>query len=182
MKNSTTHLKERTQAERTRAPMAAIIRNVPKGYHWGWYSREDPRMHLQTVDGKHKFKVWLEDNGSRIFEPVGKIPSAVLRSLAEEVSAHRTFVEDNWVRHMIHKGWLQMHIALPEVTIVAYPSYGHRFIRKVDLRTDITEQSLATLRPDIIALNEEMGSLRLWTDRPEERAFDIRLSTILWQD
>ena len=52
----------------------------------------------------------------------------------------------------------------------------------VDLRTEIAPRLVPTLRPEIIELNEEMGSLRLWADRPEERTFDIRLSSILWQD
>ncbi len=167
---------------RKKGPMTVVLRNVPKGHHWGWYSREDPRMHLQTVDGKHKYKVWLEDGGRRVFEPAGKIPTPVLKRLAEEYSEHRMFVEDNWVRLMINKGWLQMHIALPIVTLVAYSAYGHKFTRKFDLATEIVQPYLATLRPEIIALNEELGSLRLWTDRPEYQAHDIRLSTILWQD
>src|SRR5271156_613578 len=90
--------KTTTPSRRPRSDMSIVIRNVPKGYNWGWYSREDPRMHLQTVDWKHHYKIWLEDNGKRIFEPVGAIPSAVLKKLTEEVSAHRTFVEDNWAR------------------------------------------------------------------------------------
>ena len=51
--------------------MAVILPNAPKGYSWGWYSREDPRMHLQTVDSKHmnEYKVWLENKGKLRFEP-----------------------------------------------------------------------------------------------------------------
>jgi len=40
-----------------RAWMPAILRDVPSGHKWGWYSREDQRMHLQSVDGKYKYKV-----------------------------------------------------------------------------------------------------------------------------
>jgi len=171
-----------TATRRPRSSMANIIRNVPKGHNWGWYSREDPRMHLQTVDSKHGYKVWLENNGNRVFQPDGNIPAAVLKKISEEVASKRMFIEDNWVRFMMKKDWLQMHIALPVITLVAYPNYPHKFIRKFDLRTEIAPQYLETLKPEIIELNQEMGSLRLWTDLPEYRAHDIRLSTILWQD
>jgi len=46
--------------------MAVIIRNVPPTYNWGWFSREDPRMHVQTVDRVHlhlNYKIWLEREG-----------------------------------------------------------------------------------------------------------------------
>src|ERR1022692_1949001 len=37
--------------KRKKAPkMTVILRGLPKGFDWGWYSREDPRMHLQIVD------------------------------------------------------------------------------------------------------------------------------------
>ena len=65
---------------------------------------------------------------------------------------------------------------------MAYPNYPHKFIRKFDLRTEIAPKYLETLSPEIIELNREMGSLRLWKDDPEEQAHDIRLSTILWED
>jgi hypothetical protein len=63
-----------------------ILRNVPAGYHWGWYSREDQRMHLQTVDSKHsnQYKVWLERDGKRAFEPETAIPAKVLKALQKE--------------------------------------------------------------------------------------------------
>ena len=34
----------------------------------------------------------------------------------------------------------------------------------------------------IIELNREMVALRLWTNRPEEQAYDVRLSRLLWTD
>jgi hypothetical protein len=161
--------------------MAIMLHNIPKGHNWGWYSREDPRMHLQTVDGKHGYKVWLEDNGKRVFQAHDKVPASVLKKLLAEITRQRMFIEDNWVRLMLKKDWLQIHIALPEITLVAYPNYPHKFSRKFDLRTEIAPKYLETLTPEIIGLNKEMGSLRLWTDLPEYQAHDIRLSTILWQ-
>jgi len=162
--------------------MSVVIRNVPKGHNWGWFSREDPRMHLQTVDQKHDYKIWLEENGRRIFEPVGKIPSTVLKKIAEEVAAHRKFVETNWVRFMIKQNWLQLHVSLPEFVLIAYPNYPHKFTRKLDLTNEINPDFLKSLRPEAFELNREMGSVRLDKNVPEAGAFDIRISSLLWQD
>ena len=72
-----------------------ILRSVPTGFNWGWFSREDPRMHLQTVDRKHegRYKVWLEKNGKRIFEPEGSIPGKVLKALQAEVTQLRDEID-----------------------------------------------------------------------------------------
>ncbi len=150
--------------------MLAILRDVPPGHKWGWCSREEPRMHLQSVDEKHHYKVWLEEKGKRIFEPVGKIPAKVLKSLSETVSAKRLFIEDNWVRLMLGKDWIALHVALPKLTLVAYPNTPNKFSRVIDLTTWLNPKLLETLTPEIIELNREMAALRLWTNRPEEQA------------
>src|SRR5437870_1310103 len=90
-----------------RTPMPVIIRDTPPGHHWGWYSREDPRMHLQVVNPKtqkDKYKVWLETGGLRTFEPATPIRSNVLRALKAAVEQHRQYIEDRWVSLMIRKG------------------------------------------------------------------------------
>ncbi|MBI3409627.1 MAG: hypothetical protein HY040_14905 [Planctomycetes bacterium] len=160
--------------------MPAILRDVPAGHRWGWYSREEPRMHLQSVDEAHHYKVWLEENGFRIFEPVGKIPAKVLKALGSVVNENRLFIEDNWARFMLAKNWLALHIALPKLTLVAYPNMPTKFTRVIDLTTWLNPKALATVTPDIIELNRDMASLRLWTNRPEEQTFDARLSRLLW--
>ena len=163
--------------------MPVIIRNVPPGHNWGWYSREEPRMHLQTLEEKHDFKVWLENKGKRVFEPVGKVPGKVLKSLEEVVSASRKKIEDRWMGLMLDNRWLQLHVTLPEITIVAYPNTPNKFSRKLDLLLWFSQEQLATLGPYAIALNREMMALRLWANRPEEQVpYDVRLSTILWKD
>jgi hypothetical protein len=160
--------------------MPAIIRNVPPGHKWGWYSREDPRM--QTVDEQHKYKVWLEERGRKCFEPAGKIPAKVLKALRESLEERRELVADNWVRFMLDNDWLALHIALPKLTLVAYPNTPNKFVREIDLTTWLNPKLLATLTPDIIELNREMAALRLFTNRPEEQAYDVRLSRLLWLD
>ena len=103
--------------------MAVILEDVPPGHDWGWYSREEQRMHLQTVDERHfqHYKVWLEKNGKRVFEPAEtklrgktiKLPKKVLEELEDIVAAHRDDIEARWVRLMIDQQWLRLHVTGP---------------------------------------------------------------------
>jgi hypothetical protein len=160
--------------------MSVIIRGVPAGHNWGWHSRENTRMHLQSIDEVPAYKVWLEDKGERAFEPVGKVPAKLLKPLREFLNEHRLAVEDKWVRLMLDKHWLHLHIALPKLTLVAYPNMPTKFVREIDLTTWFDEKQLASLRPEIIDLNREMAALRLWSNRPEDDTYDARLSRLLW--
>ena len=144
--------------------MPAVLRDIPPGHKWSWYSREEPRMHLQSVDEAHHYKIWLEQKGARIFEPVGKVPAKVLKALGNVVNENRLFIEDNWARFMLAKDWLALYIALPKLTLVAYPNTPIKFTRNIDLTTWLDPKALATLTPDIIELNRDMASLRLWTN------------------
>ena len=88
-----------TRPKKRKAAPVIILRSVPKGYNWGWFSPEDSRMHLQTVDSKNLdlYKVWLEKNGKRAFEPVGSIPAKILKPLEAEVKKKRRHIEGRWV-------------------------------------------------------------------------------------
>ena len=92
--NMTKRIADRFQE---RAAMAVVLRGVPGRVDWGFYSREDPRMHLQTVDKKHQgkdqYKVWLEKDGRRVFEPEGTIPKPILKALLKEVKDDQGTVE-----------------------------------------------------------------------------------------
>lgn len=160
--------------------MAVIIKGVPGGHNWGWYSREDPRMHVQLLDEVPSWKVWLEEKGERVFEPTDKVPAKLLKPLQAFVEEHRLAVEDKWVRFMLDKDWLHLHITLPKLTLVAYPSMPTKFVREIDLATWFDEKQLASLHPEIIELNREMAALRIWSNRPEDDAYDARLSRLLW--
>ena len=43
-----------TRPKKRKAAPVIILRSVPAGFSWGWFTREDPRMHLQTVDSKNR--------------------------------------------------------------------------------------------------------------------------------
>ncbi|HMF17726.1 MAG TPA: hypothetical protein VKE98_11000 [Gemmataceae bacterium] len=175
-------VKSRTKAISPGNAMPVVIRNVPPGYNWGWYSREDARMHVQSVDGEHHHKAWLEEKGKRVFQPVGSIPRKVLKSLETEIATHRQFIEDKWVRFMMDHEWLQLHVALPSIALVAYPNTPGKFTRKIDLSTWLNPELMKELKPKNITLNRELAALRLFAERSEEQVpFDVRLSTILWQ-
>src|ERR1700687_2057944 len=105
--------------------MTVILQNVPPGINWGWFSREDPRMHLQTVDSKNlnDYKVWLERKGRRVFEPVGIIPAKIRTRLEAEVKKRRGNVEGRWTNMMIAKKWLTLSMRASEITLLAYQAF-----------------------------------------------------------
>jgi hypothetical protein len=179
--------KQRTKAaartSRSRNVMPIIIRNTPPGYDWGWYSREEPRMHLQSTDGEHVYKVWLEERGRRVFHPVGTIPRKVQKALQEEVADHRTFVEDKWVRMMIDKKWIELRFAAPVAVLVVYPNTPNRFVRTVDLSEHFPGaiDRIMQLTATDVRLSVAKASLEVWPQLPEEDRWDIRLSTEIWQ-
>src|ERR1700733_12771689 len=132
--SATTTIQKRKKVQR----MAVILPNVPKGINWGWYSRKDTRMHLQTVDSKNRnvYKVWLEEDGKRVFQPATPIPAKILSKL--EVVANkqprRGYIEGRWVEFMIANGWIEVHMRGSLITLTAYPHVpGSRFTRTVDL-------------------------------------------------
>src|SRR5437870_2226352 len=107
--NQTSTSRTTTKRKATRGRMTVILRGVPKGYNWGWFSREEPRMHLQTVDSKHfhDFKVWLEHDGKRVFEPTRAIPRDIREKLEQKVAERRLNVEGRWTNLMIKNGWIE---------------------------------------------------------------------------
>lgn len=126
-------------AERFRKEaMAVVLRNVA-GHNWGWFSREDERMHLQTVDKGSREKsttvrIWLENKGKRTFEGVtGPINGASVKKLQAKVRTDRHAIEDEWIVFMMQNGWLKAKIQGRIVTLTAYPGSHNRFTREIDL-------------------------------------------------
>jgi len=150
-------------------------------------------MHLQTVDSKHQndYKVWLEREGKRVFEPAGPIPAKVLAALEEEVQRRRDHIEGRWTDLMIANGWLTFSMRGRDVTLTAYPRVpGSRFTRTFDIAYyfagiyDPTYPMVnkTPIKPEDLGLNKEMGALEVWVQKEEDRREHIRLSTILWRD
>lgn len=164
-----------------REAMAVVLRGVPGSVDWGFYTREDPRMHLQTVDPEHrnKYKVWLEKGGRRVFEPEGHIPKKILTALYKKVRDNRGVVEGRWVGLMISKGWLTLDYdgKTGTATLTVYPS--HRPTKKV---VDVAKELPADWPrdPSEVGLNPEQATLAIWTSRHESQQPEFDLVEILW--
>jgi hypothetical protein len=161
-----------------------ILRDVPPTYDWGWYSREDPRMHLQAVDKDHSdlgYKVWLERDGRRAIEPEPGIPAKVWRALHAQILNRRGMIEAHWISHMMRKGWLELQVVPPLVVLVAYPRHPHRFVRTLDLREDFGDlETLGKITPRDVVFNEEYAVVEVFPKRDIASRTHIRLESILW--
>ncbi len=183
----------RTTVKTRKAAPVIILRSIPKDFNWGWFTREDPRMHLQTVDSKHRnqYKVWLERNGKRVFEPLGNIPAKVLKALEAEVTEERVRIEAQWIEMMIQYDWLTVQLRDREVMLTAYPQFpGARFIRTFDIAdhlpalynpsSQLTGKS--PVKPEEIGLNAEVAAVEVYPQKHESKRPHISLPEILWQD
>ena len=150
-------------------------------------------MHLQTVDRKNeqKYKVWLETNGKRVFEPVGSIPGKLLKALEAEAAGLRRHIEARWVHLMIDNGWLTVAMHGRQVTVTAYPNVpGARFTRTFDIadyfpaRYDPDSQikDKTPIKPEDVVLSEEMAAIEVFPNKEESRRHHLFLPTILWKD
>lgn len=162
--------------------MAVILRDVPAGFNWGWFSREDPRMHLQTLDRTHfgLYKVWLEHRGRRVVEPDGGVPAKVKKVLTAEIARKRRHIEGRWTNFMIDNGWIELHIDLPEVVVTAYPHLPTKITRRVNLQQWFTPETYAEIEPSDVFLNRELPALSVFKNRPEDLRHDFYLPDILW--
>lgn len=162
--------------------MSVILKDVPGGYDWGWFSREDRRMHLQTVDNKHRnqHKVWLENRGTRRIEYVGPVPGKVRRALEDELAHRRSVLEAQWTSFMIQKGWLGLSFSAGVVTLTAYPGSAEQFVRTVDLAAHFP--GVPSFQASDVALCEDPASIALWPDRAHEKRGHIDLVDVLWKD
>jgi hypothetical protein len=179
---------------RSRSPMATILRGVPKGYDWGWFSREDPRMHVQVIDDEHKllhYKVWLENRGRRAFEPEGKVPGKVLQALRAKLETERERIEILWTGLMVQSKWISAALHGSIVTLTAYPKVpGSRFTRTVDLKEHlpgIYDPSYPVwpkeeVRAEDIFIRRNPLALGIWPKKNEDEQVHISLPEILWED
>jgi hypothetical protein len=163
--------------------MPIILRDVPPGYNWGWYAREDPRMHVQTVDRKHRneYKLWPEERGKPVIQPAGPVPAKVLKKVQSEVDKKRASIEAEWVHWMIELGWLILKVDGTLVTLTAYPNTPNRFDRVINLEDYVGTLVAAKIRPDDVRLNSEFAVIEIWPQKPETRRPFIELGPVLWQ-
>lgn len=119
--------------------MAVIFRNVAS-HNWGFFSDEDERMHLQTVDlkslkGPNKVKIWLEEQGHRICKlALGKIDGPDFKKLQAEVKSERKVIEVKWVHFMVNNGWIKAQLKGSSIILIAYPDSHNRYEKVIDLK------------------------------------------------
>jgi hypothetical protein len=82
---------------------------------------------------------------------------------------------------MIKNRWLQIHVSLPQVAITAYPGTPNKFTRKVDLQRWFSAETYAKIKTEDVFLNEELGTLSVFRQVPEDLRHDFDLAPILWE-
>lgn len=164
--------------------MAVLIRDKPPTYDWGWFAREDPRMHLQAVDKDHRhlgYKVWLEEKGHKAFLPAPDLAAKVVRALQSEVVKQRSRIEAYWVAFMIKVGWLTAKLEGDSIVLTAYGNTPNRFQRRIKLADVLANHEVSRkIAPRDIALNEEYGVLEFFPQRDEAGRIHVRLEDVLW--
>ena len=169
---------------RSQPPMTVLIRDKPPTYDWGWFSREDQRMHLQAVDKNHwdlHYKVWLEKKGKKVFEPEPGIPAKVLKVFQSEATRRRGMIETYWIIFMIENDWLRAKLVGDTIFLYAYPDTPNHFERTIQLSEIIPNKEVAAMvTPQDVVLNKEFGMLELFPKRNEAARPHVRLEDILW--
>jgi hypothetical protein len=120
-----------------KASMAVIIRNLI-GENWGWFSREDQRMHIQTLlNKKNKIHFWLETRGVRDFVyHTGKVSGSDTTKIKEYVDENRETLEYEWIKFISHNGWIKVSLHGNVVTLTVYPGTSGEFKRTIDLEEE----------------------------------------------
>ena len=158
-------------------------------HDWGWFSREDPRMHVQTMDSGHrvgrgKVHVWLEDRGTRAFIP--RLGEKVMsgpqwKELRQKIAAHRNELESKWVVFMMANGWLAAKLHGSVVTLTAYPGTHNTYRREINLRRMFPRRYPEWREhPPKIDLDERSGTLRVGNEFNPNNRQNVELEPILF--
>ncbi len=176
---------------RDKTAMAVVLRGVVN-HDWGWFSREDPRMHLQTVDqksrgGRGRAKVWLETQGQRTFEwAEGPISGPDRKKLQAKVVADRQSIEALWVEFMIRNRWLKAEVSGSIVTLTAYPGQHNAFVRRIDLTKELPGAYDPQTQPNwaeqtlLVSLDPTTSLLAVGPNPEMDHRDHFDLGPILW--
>ena len=157
--------------------MPTVLRS--SGFNWGFYSNEEPRMHIQVVNAKEDYKVWLENRGVRLFDPDNKVPTQILKQLYTELQARETVAEGMWLSAMISRDMIKFKLSGDTVTLTVYPGSHNSFIRNFSLTRMAGHQSYQVTESDM-RLDPDMAALVVGTSMPETQQAYIRLSYIVF--
>lgn len=162
--------------------MAIVIKDVPPGHNWGWFSREDPRMHIQTVDKAHmnRYKIWLEERGRRVFQVDKQFPPTIETQLRAEVEARRAEIDAAWISHMINKRWITLAVANGVVMLRVYPGTAHEFTRQIDLHHHVPRHAANVTTADV-ELSQDPVAVVVWPHKPPEQQEHIDLTDVVFE-
>jgi len=167
-------------------PVAVVLRGLPAPLNWGWFSREDQRMHLQTVNKENQsaqtaYKAWLEDSGSWRVIWDKKLPHAKdVKAVEKAIQENREVIEAAWAAFMIEKGWLTTHVNGQTIVVVAYPEVAGKFQRTIDLAKAFPGATATPTDADV-GLDAENASVVVWKKRPLARQQHVPLVGLLWK-
>jgi transcriptional regulator with XRE-family HTH domain len=165
-----------------------MLPNVAKR-DWGWFSREDPRMHLQTLgefrEGKHRVRAWLELKGQRAFVPdkgIKEMTSKEWKEFEAAVREDRKHLEARWVKFMMQNSWISARLSGSTITVVAYPATHNQFARTIDLRRVFPgAYPYWEENPPVVDLDLKNGMLRVGPQEEDPDKRDhIALESYLW--
>jgi len=171
--------------------MAVVIRDVV-GDSWGFFSREDQRMHLQTTKRRKKSnlsKVWLERRGVRCFEKATwRFSQSEFRELQQTVEENRYDIEVEWIDLMVEKGWMKIQgfDHTRQVILLEVYTDHNKFIREVDLKKIFPGRyHVDQYRPytaQDIQLDRVMKALSIGENQDRDHTHHILLVDVVFQD
>ena len=177
----------------TRSSSRVPTQDVPPKHDWGWASREDPRMHLQSrlPEKGENYKVWLEEKGRRTFIPVKRtketdkydtMSSKIEDAIRAHVAHSREAIENRWVQIMLDKDWLSYEVYDgTKVIITAYPTYPTKFSRTIDILTFYPAILRHVQEPLKVGLDRGAAGLAVGHEDDPRRRNTIPFRTILWE-
>ncbi len=163
--------------------MATILDGVAK-LDWGFYSREEDRMHLQVVGprGSPNYKVFLEREGKRVFEPAKdrEPPPIVDKALRKALARDLHIVEAEWLDRLIKtkKILVKLHPATETATVDVYPGTRDKIHRTIILATHATVDEYDSAEK--WRLDGDLSALVLNADKDKRKQVYIYLPDVIW--
>jgi len=161
------------------------------GFNWGWFSREDERMHIQVVGRQPEADLgfWLETRGTKVFEPRNEVTRKLTSKDKGEILAklrqERVHVEEEWASLMIQKDWISARLDGTDLKVVAYPGTPGSFKRIVDLRKEFPGIYVKGNGPPVdsegIRFDSDKVSVVLNGNRHERKHIYLPLLDFLWE-
>ncbi len=111
--------------------MAMLIRELPRGCVWGFFTEQRRWMNLTQIESwlpvntpRNKllrFVIRLERDGHWCFEPQTPLSPALTRRLRARFDRHRADIEAAWVHYLIARGWLVLATEGRDAYLVVHP-------------------------------------------------------------